>query len=56
MVKIPCFLSADEVFKESRSHWVINGIPLITADEGLCNTVEKDLSWVTWLGEVRVIL
>jgi len=52
MVKIPCFISADEVFKESRSQLMIKGIPLITADEGLYNTVKKDLRWVTWLGDV----
>ena len=28
------------------------GIPLITADEGLYNTVKKDLKWVKWIGEV----
>jgi len=28
------------------------GIPLITADEGLYNTVKKDLKWVKWTGEV----
>jgi len=27
-------------------------IPLITADEGLFNTVKKDLKWVKWIGEV----
>ena len=52
MVKIPCFISAGEVFKESRSQLMINGIPLITADEGLYNALRKDLRWVRWLGEV----
>jgi predicted nucleic acid-binding protein len=28
------------------------GIPLITADEGLYHTVKKDLKWVKWIGEV----
>jgi len=28
------------------------GIPLITADEGLYNAVKKDLKWVKWIGEV----
>lgn len=29
-----------------------NGIPLITADERLYNTVKKDLKWVKWLGDI----
>jgi predicted nucleic acid-binding protein len=28
------------------------GIPLITADESLFNTVKKDLKWVKWIGDV----
>lgn len=28
------------------------GIPLITADEGLYHAVKKDLKWVKWIGEV----
>jgi len=28
------------------------GIPLITADEGLYNAVKKNLKWVKWIGEV----
>jgi predicted nucleic acid-binding protein len=28
------------------------GIPLITADEGLYRTVKSDLKWVKWIGEV----
>ncbi len=28
------------------------GIPLITADEGLFHAVKKDLKWVKWIGEV----
>ena len=28
------------------------GIPLITADEGLFNAVKKELKWVRWIGEV----
>jgi len=28
------------------------GIPLITADEGLYSAVRKDLKWVKWIGEV----
>ncbi len=28
------------------------GIPLITADEGLFHAVKKDLKWVNWIGEV----
>jgi len=28
------------------------GIPLITADEGLYDAVKKDLKWVKWIGEV----
>jgi predicted nucleic acid-binding protein len=28
------------------------GIPLITADEGLHNAVKKDLKWVKWIAEV----
>jgi predicted nucleic acid-binding protein len=27
------------------------GIPLITADEGLYNAVKQDLKWVKWIGE-----
>jgi len=27
------------------------GIPLITADRGLYNTVKKDLKWVKWIAE-----
>lgn len=30
----------------------MEGIPLITADEGLYNAVKKDLKWVKWIGEV----
>jgi predicted nucleic acid-binding protein len=30
----------------------IEGIPLITADEGLYHAVKKDLKWVKWIGEV----
>ncbi len=29
------------------------GVPLITADEGLFNAVKKELKWVKWLGDVR---
>lgn len=29
------------------------GISLITADEGLYNTVKKELKWVKWLGNVK---
>ena len=28
------------------------GVDLVTADEGLYNSVKKDLSWVKWLGEI----
>ena len=28
------------------------GISLITADEGLYNSVKKDLKWVKWIGDV----
>lgn len=28
------------------------GIPLITADEGLYRTVKSDLKWVKWIGEI----
>jgi predicted nucleic acid-binding protein len=28
------------------------GVVLVTADEGLYNSVKKDLSWVKWLGEI----
>jgi len=28
------------------------GAALVTADEGLFNSVKKDLSWVKWLGEI----
>jgi predicted nucleic acid-binding protein len=28
------------------------GIPLITADEGLYHAVKKDLKWVKWIGEI----
>jgi predicted nucleic acid-binding protein len=28
------------------------GIPLITADEGLYAAVKKDLKWVKWIGEI----
>lgn len=28
------------------------GVVLVTADEGLHNSVKKDLSWVKWLGEI----
>jgi predicted nucleic acid-binding protein len=27
-------------------------MPFITADEGLCNAVKKDLKWVKWLGDI----
>ena len=29
------------------------GIPLITADEGMYNSVKKNLSWVKWLGAIN---
>ncbi len=28
------------------------GIPLVTADNGLYNAVKKDLKWVKWIGEI----
>ena len=30
----------------------VEGVPLITADEGLYNSVRKDLKWVKWLGDI----
>ena len=30
----------------------VEGISLITADEGLYNAVKKDLKWVKWLGDI----
>lgn len=30
----------------------VEGIPLITADEGLYHAVKKDLKWVKWLGDI----
>jgi len=32
---------------------VEEGLPMITADEGLYKAVRKDLGWVEWLGDVR---
>jgi predicted nucleic acid-binding protein len=31
----------------------VEGISLITADEGLYNIVKKDLKWVKWINEVQ---
>jgi predicted nucleic acid-binding protein len=28
------------------------GIPLVTADEGLYNSVKKRLTWVKWIGDI----
>jgi predicted nucleic acid-binding protein len=30
----------------------VEGITLITSDEGLYNTIKKDLKWVKWLGDI----
>ena len=30
----------------------VEGISLITADEGLYNSIRKDLKWVKWLGDI----
>ena len=30
----------------------VEGITLITSDEGLYNAVKKDLKWVKWLGDI----
>jgi predicted nucleic acid-binding protein len=30
----------------------VEGISLITSDEGLYNTIKKDLKWVKWLGDI----
>jgi len=28
------------------------GVPLVTADEGLYNSVKKRLNWVKWIGDI----
>ena len=30
----------------------VEGITMITSDEGLYNTIKKDLKWVKWLGDI----
>lgn len=30
----------------------VEGITMITSDEGLYNTIKKDLKWVKWLGDL----
>ena len=30
----------------------VEGIPLITSDQGIYNAVRKDIQWVKWLGDI----
>ena len=30
----------------------IEGVPMITADQGLYNVIKRDLNWVKWLGDI----
>jgi predicted nucleic acid-binding protein len=30
----------------------VEGITMITSDEGLYNAIKKDLKWVKWLGDI----
>ena len=30
----------------------VEGVTMITSDEGLYNSIKKDLKWVKWLGDI----